>query len=284
MTPWRPRHVVREWVRFVHLQTRSSLLRTGAASVQAGPDGIVVTLSSIPSRIGRIFPALNSLLDQTVAPQQIILAVPETSRREDTGYVVPDEIREHPRITVLATERDWGPATKLIPTLRHLAYAPETPVLAVDDDNIYPRTFIETFQHHARAMPHAALSLRGCSVPQSRRWKDCREFKGSSVTSPKRTDVIEGCAGILVRPAFFDDDVFDYQKAPPEAFFVDDVWISGHLARRRVPAYVVPFPGAFVYMPSLVTLKGPRLDRDENRDGRNNDVLLDYFGKDWGWA
>jgi hypothetical protein len=170
------------------------------------------------------------------------------------------------------------------PTMRHLAHSPETPVLAVDDDVVYPRTFIETFLHHARSMPHAAMSLRGCHVPSSLLCEDCKEFKGSSVTSPTRVDIIEGCAGILARPSFFDDDFFSYEEVPPEAFFVDDLWVSGHLARRRIPAYVLPFSGAFVYMPSLATHKGRRLDRDENRSGRNNDVLLDYFRTDWGSA
>jgi hypothetical protein len=286
MTPKQMAQGLRECCRFVNLHRRFSLLGAGVqpADPGAGPAGIVVTLSTLPSRIGKILPALNSLLDQTVMPDRIFISLPPFSRREQKAYDVPEGLRNHPVVTLLPAERDWGPATKLIPVLRHFEKSPETAILAVDDDNVYPRTFLATFLRYATAIPDAAFSLRGCSIPVSRRWKDCREFKGSQLTSPAPTDIIEGCGGILVRPRFFDADFFDYAKAPPEAFFVDDIWISGHLARRSIPKYVLPFSGAFVYLPSLTTFSGTALDRGENRSGKNNDVMIDYFGAYWGSA
>ncbi len=267
-----------EIARLVRLHARPTLRRPDAA---ADPSGIVVTLTTIPSRIRQIFPALNSLLDQTVLPDRILLALPERSVREQSRYTVPDELEEHPRITVLRSDRDWGPATKLIPALLACADAPDTSLLAVDDDNVYPRTFVETFQRFAGELPDAALSGRGCGVPASLRWHKCREFLGTTVTTPKRTDIVEGCGGILVRPRFFDETLWDYDPAPARAFFVDDIWVSGHLARRKVPRYVIPFPGPFVYLPTLATYSGPMLDRDENRSGHNNDVVMAHFAPDW---
>jgi len=280
-----------ELTRAVRLQMNPTGLetpvRSGSAesfTTEGEGVGLVVTLSSIPSRIEGIAPALRSLLDQTIPPDEIVLALPDWSLRENRGYDLPPWIAEHPRIRVLRAKKDWGPATKLIPTLRDYADQPETALLAVDDDNIYPRTFVETFLRWGNALPEAALTLRGCAVPESRRWRDCVEYKGSSIQEPTRTDIVEGCAGILVRPSFFDARFFDYESAPPEAFFVDDLWISGHLARGRVPAHVIPFEGAFVYVPVVASLHGARLDRGENRSGDNNDVMLDYFDSDWGWG
>jgi hypothetical protein len=44
-------------------------------------------------------------------------------------------------------------------------------------------------------------------------------------------DVFEGYGGVVVRPEFFDDLVFDI---PADAFHVDDVWLSGALARSGI--------------------------------------------------
>src|SRR6056297_3106773 len=44
-------------------------------------------------------------------------------------------------------------------------------------------------------------------------------------------DVFEGYGGVVVRPDFFDDLVFDI---PAQAFHVDDVWLSGALARSGI--------------------------------------------------
>ena len=273
---------LREGLRFLRLHRRYSLSEPKASALgNSGTPGIVVTLSTLPSRIGKIFPALNSLLDQTVMPEKIFLVLPSFSIREQRAYTVPAELLNHPVVTILHSVRDWGPATKLIPTLHYFDAAAETPVLAVDDDNVYPRMFVETFQRFAREMPDAALSLRGWPVPASGQWKESREFTGARIAAPVATDIITGCGGILVRPRFFDADFFDYDHAPQEAFYVDDIWISGHLARRRIPKYVIPFSGAFIYLPSLATLSGPALDRDENRSGKNNDAMIGYFGSYW---
>ena len=270
--------------RLVRLHARPSLQDVDDVS-PAGPEpdgsGIVVSLTTVPSRIARILPALNSLLDQTVIPDRIFVALPSHSTRERTGYVVPDELHANPRVTVLPSCRDWGPATKVIPALLRMADTPDAAILAVDDDNVYPRTFVETFRRFATLLPDAALSLRGYAVPTSRRWRDCREFPGTKITAPARTDIVQGCGGILVRPRFFDADFLDYAAAPSEAFFVDDIWISGHLARRGIARYVVPFSGAFIYLPSLATFSGSALDWGVNRSGRNNDVLMDHFSADW---
>lgn len=270
--------------RLVRLHARLSLQGAddvAARGSESDGSGIVVSLTTVPSRIARILPALNSLLDQTVIPDRIFVALPPRSTREQTGYVVPEELHGHPRVTVLPSSRDWGPATKVIPALLRMADTPDAAILAVDDDNVYPRTFVETFRRFATLLPDAALSLRGFAVPTSMRWRDCREFTGTAVTAPARTDIVQGCGGILVRPRFFDADLLDYASAPREAFFVDDIWISGHLARRGIPRYVVPFPGAFIYLPSLATFSGSALDRGVNRSGRNNDLLMDHFSADW---
>jgi hypothetical protein len=242
--------------------------------------GPIVTLTTLPSRIDKIAPALNSLLDQTVKPEVILLALPDASVREKKGYAVPPWL-DHPLVKILPSGRDWGPATKIIPALQRFAGMPDTAILAVDDDNVYPRQFVETFVRFARVLPDASLSLRGWPIPPSRKWRDSHAIKGTEISAPMETDIITGCGGIMVRPRFFDDRFFDYAAAPREAFFVDDIWTSGHLARRKIAKFILPYSGAFVYIPTLTTFKGPALDRDENRSGRNNDVMIGYFAADW---
>lgn len=45
-------------------------------------------------------------------------------------------------------------------------------------------------------------------------------------------DVAEGFAGVAIAPDFLDDLAFDI---PARLTLVDDIWLSGHLARRGVP-------------------------------------------------
>src|SRR5262245_60250965 len=50
---------------------------------------VIVTLTTLPSRIDRIGPTIKSLLNQTVSPAAIRINLPPASRREGRGYVVP---------------------------------------------------------------------------------------------------------------------------------------------------------------------------------------------------
>ena len=139
------------------------------------------------------------------------------------------------------------------------------------------------FVRFSQTLPHAALCFRGWRIPPSGRWRDSQTIFGTRVDAPMSVDIITGCGGYLVKPGFFDEEVFDHDAAPPSAFFVDDIWISGHLARRGILRYVIPSPAAFVYLPTLTTWRTPGLDRTDNAAGsRHNDVILDYFRSVWG--
>jgi len=282
----RIRFLAPELLRVLRLHLRTTLLdeaqvRRRAQRAGRAADSVVVTLSSIPSRIGGIVPALNSLLDQTVPPELILVCLPEHSVREGQGYRIPEAVKGHPRVRLLIADRDWGPATKLIPALHEYADAPDTRLLAVDDDHIYPPTFIESYLRWSDELPDAALSMRGTRVTPSLQWADCREVNGTSIAHPVPVDIVEGCAGILLRPRFLGEDFHALDSAPREAFFVDDIWTSGHLARRDVPTYLIPFAEGLIYVPVLSTLRGPHLHRDENGSGSNNDRMLEYFATDW---
>jgi len=242
---------------------------------------ITVSLSTIPSRMENIYPALKSLMDQTMPPRLICLAIPPFSIREQKGYTIPAELANCEALKIIDAQKDWGPATKLIPALRHPSTKPDDIILTADDDNIYPAEFVETFWQYSQKLPDAALSLRGSAMSRTLHWKDCRAFKGTAISQPAAVEILTGCGGIMVKPKFFAAEFFDYGNAPAEAFFVDDIWISGNLAKQDISRYVIPFRGSYVYLTTLTTLSGPALDHGENRSGGNDDVVIDYFRPHW---
>jgi hypothetical protein len=266
----------REFARYVRLHTgvRAPRMHTSRDG------GLVVSMSTIPSRIDFILPAIRSLFDQTLRPSRVILALPPHSSRENRPYRIPDSLRALEGLTIIDAERDWGPATKLLAALRLYRNVPNQRLVFVDDDNIYPRTLLETMARHAEQRPDAAIAMRGWQVPSSLHFKDVDVVFGSAIGSPLRVDVVTGCGGVLVRPRFFEDDVFALEERS-DAFYVDDVWLSGHLARRGVQAFVVPLNGERVYWNALTTWVGHALDREENRDGVHDDAVLRQFADHW---
>ncbi len=142
-------NIVKLWKRRLRLSACRLLPKPAPAAPLPGRPRVVISLTTIPSRIGRIKTVLNSLIDQTVPADDILLAVPGHSRREGCGYRLPPFLAESTAVSVLACD-DWGPATKLIPTLLQ-ERDPSTLILAVDDDTIYPPDLVANLPRLARA-------------------------------------------------------------------------------------------------------------------------------------
>ena len=172
---------------------------------------VIVTLTTLPSRIDRIDLTLKSLMRQTVSPQTIRVNVPRSSRREGTAYQIPAWLRERQSVRVERCD-DLGPSTKLIPSL--LDAMPDQRLLVVDDDRVYHPHFIEQMIALADAHPDVAIAASGWDAPADLAdrpttlvatiagWPPA-PIKCTRVRHPREVDVMQGLSGYLVSPKFF---------------------------------------------------------------------------------
>jgi hypothetical protein len=242
---------------------------------------IIVSLSTMPDRIGRLQPVLDSLLKQTRPPDEIVLAVPRFSIRQKRGYQIPNYLLRIPKVRILRCEKDWGPATKFIAVVQDelAAGRTDTLIMVVDDDRIYPRDSVELYLHYHAQLPDAALCFRGGPIPRSLNWRDCKIEFGVDFRVPKQTAVITGCGSYLIQPRFFDSSLWDYSVAPAGAFYMDDMWISGCLERRGVDRYIVP---ASAMMRTALRQLGTMTLHDvpSGRRHHNNETIA-FFSANW---
>ena len=215
---------------------------TLAANRKFDNQRVIASLSTVPDRINNLRPTIQSLLKQTRPPDEIVLAIPEFSIREQRPYVVPEYLLRLPRVRVLRCAEDWGPATKFIGAIQdELAAGREnTLIMVVDDDRLYPRDALETYLFYSEQLPNAALCFRGAAMPSTLDWDDAKMIYAKDLREPRPVAVITGCGSYLVRPRFFDQSLWDYSRAPSVAFYIDDIWISAWLSRRGVKRYVIP--------------------------------------------
>ena len=253
---------------------------------------VIVTLTTLPSRIERIETTLKSLLRQSVSPASIRLNVPAMSRREGVAYRVPDRLKGLRSVSVVACD-DYGPATKLIPAL--LGAPPDTRLLVVDDDRIYHTRFIEQMVAWSDRQPDAAIASSGWNVPvdlidrpttlvATLRGQPPAPIKCTRVRGALDVDVMQGLGGYLVRPRYFDARALaDYSGAPEAAFYVDDVWISAQCRARKIVGsgrrtnFASLFDQRF-YKRSSVALVNRGTGTLESR---HNTIMLRYFADRW---
>jgi hypothetical protein len=245
---------------------------------------VIVSLSTLPDRIDNLEPTIRCLLDQTRPPDEIVLAIPELSIRQKRPYVVPEYLTEFSRVRILRCSKDWGPATKFIPTVQEelTAGRGDTLIMVVDDDRTYPRDALETYLHYQRQLPDAALCFRGGTMPSSLNWYSRGKSKlsyANRIREPRKVAVITGCGSYLIQPRFFDAQLWDYSAAPASAFYMDDIWISGWLDRRGVEKYVVP---ASAMMRTALRQLGTMTLHDVPKGRRhNNNETIAFFSDSW---
>ena len=177
---------------------------------------------------------VHSIVLQTMKPDRFILWLPNRCEKQPgVEYVLPDWLKGFPTLEVRRGTRDWGSATKLIPTLEEESH-PDTRIITFDDDVAYERHAIEELVNGAKRWPRRALCFMGC-------------IDGVHVHSEKilglRMDVavMGGFRGVLYKRSFFDDEIFvemaELLKDGP--FLADDQLFSWHLMRRGIKRSVV---------------------------------------------
>ena len=265
-------------------------------SCQRNPrrSGLVVTLTTIPRRIDALAPTLKSLLRQTAAPERILLCVPAWSEREQRTTVVPGWISALRSVTVVAVP-DQGPATKFLSTLGTVA--PDQAVVVMDDDRVYHRRLLATYQALSAERPDVAIAAAGWRVPAdlvdrptTLRARLARvpyvPRRANQVRKPERTDIVQGVHSYLVRPRFFVLDALnDFANAPAAVRFVDDVWISAHC---RAEKWILPMRLGYTdYQPRehrrrfVRTGLGANVNRAARDEDRGNSVALRHLAQHW---
>ncbi len=201
-----------------------------------------ISLTTTPSRIGRIRPALEALTRQTAAFDGILLNVPYTMRRNRTAYDLPGWLNQLPLVHVNRSD-DFGPATKLLGALA-VERDPDARIIVVDDDVLYPPAMVDYYRNCDLARRDAVFCTAGFDIADPLGCGD--DVRGKLL--PVRghmvpVQVVEAYGSILYRRGLFDDDIFDIFDLPECVIYSDDLYFSNYLGRRGVCRQTVAFPG-----------------------------------------
>lgn len=225
---------------------------------------IVVTSSSIPSRFQYLPKFYAKLAKQKIRPDKVELWVARNYRR------FPGEVPSLPElpdwVEVNWVEDDLGPATKVLPASRKWR-GQDVDLIYCDDDRIYDPNWIARFVDAKEKFPGMALCESGFTLkylgmertkplpgPAPERWsyRQRKEYRIKRVLSlglhrpPRKhystagyVDVVEGFAGVMVRPDWFTDEDWNI---PDILWTVDDIWLSGQMLRRGIYSHTTDVP------------------------------------------
>lgn len=202
----------------------------------SGDEKLTVSLTSFGSRIEWCGPAIESIMEQTVKANRIVLWL---GHEFEKPHMIPADLRllEKRGLEIRFTD-DIGPATKLIPALKAF---PDDIIITIDDDTLYTYNLIDKLlRGHARH-PKAVISDWQTNIHIKDNGESCytEDDEYTMPTEPSILPVAIGGAGVLYPPHAMHPDVFDtksFKELSPKA---DDLWFKVMQLKAGTPVFCI---------------------------------------------
>ncbi len=217
------------------------------SGVESREERVIVTFSTIPTRIHNIHRSIETMLAQTRRPDDIIVFVPAHYKRfaetisDETLAALNDRYKgESCRIRFIRIVEDYGPISKLLPILDVEDVCPDDLIITIDDDHVYWNELIAHLLRYHRSFPNTALGINGWGSYYENGAFKLYGYLNKSIDYLRAAPVLEGYSGIIFKRSFFEEDMKEFVAAA-DKFFVDDVVISAYLAKKGVRRAVIPY-------------------------------------------
>lgn len=243
-------------------------------------DSITISLTSFGPRIGTAYLAIESLMQQSLKADRIVLCLAKNEFKEDDLPASLKKQRER-GLEILFCEEDLRSYNKFFYTLKKY---PDDIVITVDDDFIYPIDTVDSLYNAYLKEPqvihcnraHWMTFDKSGKLRSYRKWNFDRAFDEAALrTFPT------GVGGVLYFPGSLDDAVFDkksFLKLAPNA---DDVWLKAMSLKKSVKCRKVGNTAKFdekaIVIPSSQSITLKRKNKHK-RDG-NDSVIPQVFNE-----
>lgn len=222
---------------------------------------VIISFTTMPTRIELSKYMLSSIFSQTQRVDEIRLYIPKRTR-SNMEYKIPlwmkRIVKKLPEFRIIICDKDWGPATKIIPAIMS-EKGNHSYVIYLDDDMIYHPKTIETLIQYSNIYPERAISNKG------------------------NKHILQGFSGCIVRSDFFDiDKLKSIHNYPPEVFYEDDVYISGMLEENNIKKiitehqYSIPYFYEFI-VGYILRINPLSLSSTFNKDRKNFQKTYECF-------
>lgn len=234
---------------------------------------VVVSLASYTGRIRTAWITVATLLNQTYKPRAVVLYLALEQ--------FPGKHRDLPRsllrlqkrgLTIRFVDKDLKPHKKYYYAFREY---PDCMVITADDDIFYPEDHIERFVAASRKYPDAVICDWSHKIDVTRNdghkeFAKYVDWPDNNTDEPDIYTLAVGCNGVLYKPSFFDEEVFNEQSIIENALFTDDLWLKIMELKNGVKVYNCSNE-TLIYFNNVFTLNtGLWHVNASNNDNRND--------------
>ncbi|MDR8390238.1 hypothetical protein NC796_03735 [Aliifodinibius sp. S!AR15-10] len=189
-------------------------------------DKYIVSLTSFPKRIDKVWITIESILRQTRKPDAIILWLSKVEFPDPNS--LPEKLLKLKKRGLIINFCDDNimPHKKYYYCMKEYSNAN---IVTIDDDIIYPHTFLENLISYQKKFPESVCCTvaRNITTNGKDNLTDYKEWKNvKENTTPSFSLIPIGAGGVLYPPKKLHEDVFDIQVLKQLAIKTDDLWLK----------------------------------------------------------
>lgn len=205
---------------------------------------VYVSFTSLPSRLSYVQHVVENILEhQTYKNIQLTLYIPRSVKRTGQTYILNEDIMrlliKYKNFHIKFCEVDYGPATKIIPSL--LEHTQDDDILiCVDDDILLEKHAIEELVDSYNAFDDSLLGFMGT-------WKNQHLFLHSElIYCNTKVDLLGGYRSILfprhlIKEQFFReyDELMKLHEPHNIPVLDDDMFYHNFCHKHKIPMHVI---------------------------------------------
>lgn len=197
---------------------------------------VILTLTTIPERLSYNHPlglirVIYSLMNMKYDNYEIHFNIPKINKKTGVEYIIPDwlsELNGREKLRIFRTE-DYGPATKLYPTIQRIT-DPNQLIIVVDDDLLYESRLIDGHLILREKNDNVVWGFAGLNN-QGEKFGDARDRFVIGVNHDVRVGIIEHYKSVSYRRKFFEDD---FNEEFLSKGWADDHLVSAYMGMKNI--------------------------------------------------
>lgn len=244
--------------------------RSSGITRQKREQELIVSLTTIPRRIGKVHLCIESLLRQNLKPDRLVLWICESQIGPDALPPMLKKLRK--RGLEIRWHHELRSYMKIIPALKAF---PGSLIVTADDDLFYPKNWLGQLYEAYRKEPqfihcHRAHLMRydfsGNILPYNDWLWEAGDDQGPSL------DLFPtGVGGVLYAPGHLSPEVFNEREFLAHCPKADDVWLKAMSLLHRVPCRKVR-PRCFPM--TAIRIRGDQPLSEDNVANGGNDLQI----------
>jgi len=192
---------------------------------------VIVSMTTTPARIDKLKDVIDNVLKQNYPIDHIEINVPLYNIRTKEPYTIPEWLPQMDKVKIHRTP-DYGPITKIAPTLLRYSGDPSIYIWAIDDDHLHSPDTLKLLVNESA--PNKVVGYQAFNFDNNLNVI----FSDGNYQGP--VQILEAWGSILYPPLIIKNDFYSYLENTlqhADAMGQDDLVLSNYFAKYKIERF-----------------------------------------------